>query len=162
MTGAVRKQRLAGWVFLPVALLLFCAAFAKKDDGLLLAGVMATVVTAVILIFAGPLTRSSIRKNVVKVLGTADPVEAECELADDALVFRKMGHELRLSWKTVVRIEDSATTLDIFTQPMGLAMIPKRIFAGTDEINEWVEFIKQHMEQGQQPSQPIAGKPGSG
>jgi hypothetical protein len=146
MTGAVKKQRWMGLAWVPIAFLLFYHIVPRStEEKVITAVVMSVVVAAAHLISIGPLIKNNIRKTFVKTLGTADPVQAEYELADDALVFRKMGHELRLSWQSVVRFEDSPTTLDVFTQPTGLAMIPKRIFTGDDEVREWTEFIKQHM-----------------
>lgn len=144
--GAIRKQRWMGLFFLPVAFLLFYLLPPYSTDvKLIMATLMTLVVAAAHLLSIGPLVRHNIRKTLVKAFGTADPIPAEYELTDDALVFRKLGQELRLSWQSVVRVDDSPQSLDVYTEPTGLAMIPKRIFTDDDELNEWREFIEQRM-----------------
>ena len=128
IVGIVRKQRWMGLIWVPPFFLIFYLILhGTTASRLVLAAVLSLGLVIVHLLTVVPLIKHNIRKNLVKARGTADPVPAEYELADDALIFRRSGHELRFAWQTIVRFEDSPATLDVYTQPTGLAMIPKRI-----------------------------------
>lgn len=144
MTGQLRKQRWMGLLWLPV--LTFFFYFIVPDDEpwvkVILAAMLSFFPTAFFILAIGPITKNNIRKMLIKAQGTKESIPAEYELSEDALVFRKQGHELRMAWDTVVRFEDMPTMLVVHTEPLGLARIPKRIFADNTEMNEWATFIK--------------------
>jgi hypothetical protein len=88
--------------------------------------------------------RKRIRKTLVKALETDQPVPSEFEIDESGLVWRKLGVEIRFSWANVQKINHTDDSIEVIMKPIGLAIIPKRIFEETEELQEWIKFIEVH------------------
>jgi hypothetical protein len=144
LLGTVRKQM---WYGLAMAPIIFVAIFLLIDDlpGKLIVGGAASVLWVPYHLSNNKSQiKKRIRKSLIKAMGTSEPLSCEYELDENGLVFRKLGQELRFSWFNVMKMNESDNAIEVIMQPMGIAIIPKRIFGGPDEIKKWIQFIEEH------------------
>ncbi|NQT18785.1 MAG: YcxB family protein [Planctomycetes bacterium] len=92
------------------------------------------------------LVRRGIRKALAKALGSDQSIPSEYELDDDGLAFRQLGNEVRFSWANVVEVNDRKNAVEIVVKPTAIAIIPKRIFDGADDLQKWIKFIEDRRE----------------
>lgn len=149
LAGIITKQM---WVGIALSPLLFLSilgvtyAMDKSDwmEGFVLSGLVTVLYIPVCLMTYKKIYLKHTRKFVAKMQGTDQPVSCEYELDEAGLVFRKMGQEIRFSWGGVKKINDTSDAIEVITEPLGIAIIPKRIFPDPAELQEWVAFIKSH------------------
>jgi len=87
----------------------------------------------------------------------ARPARGSCE----SLIFRKLGQELRFSWRNVVSLNQTATAIEVLMKPTGIALIPLRVFDSPEETETWMEFIQKHMTANKASHAPSEPEPGA-
>lgn len=145
MAGTVQKQLWYGFIWIliipPLVYLLFNRPYYPR---LAMPLVFAVVLTAVHLLTYRDQMRKRIRKFLVKALGADQPVRSEYEINEDGLAFRKMGQEVRFSWSNVTDIIKTTHSIEVHMKPLGIAILPKRIFESDQELQDWLSFIENH------------------
>ena len=145
LAGSVAKVKWIGFALTPFIFLAMCAILpASRLEKVSFAALMCALFVPIYLLTYKKQLRKGIRKTLVKMLGTDQPVVSEYELDDHGLTFRRLGQEMRFSWANVKTLNVTQDAIEIIMQPMGLSVIPKRIFDGPDELQDWVRFIEEH------------------
>ena len=91
--------------------------------------------------------RKKLRKIVIKMLETDQPIASEFELESDWLIFRRSGTEIKFSWSGIVEVLDKEDCIEVIMKPLGIMRIPKRIFDSAQEMQAWLDYIKVQWEQ---------------
>jgi len=143
--GIVAKQRWLGliWGLIMFPIIYYLGSHSHTEK-LILATLMSLVIIVVHLLTFKGLIRNQYRTVLIKAHGTKDPIPCEYELTDENLIFRKLGQELRFSWQNVEKINITPASIEVLMRPTGLAIIPTRIFDGSEEREEWIRYIENH------------------
>ena len=145
LSGAVAKQKGVGLCFGPVFFIVFYWLFPSFGDSRLLMSILVSVLFMVFhLLSYRRLLRKQIRKMTVKMLGTEEPVESTYELSCTGLLFRRMGHEIKFDWSTVISVTETDRAIELVTEPTGIAIIPKRVLGDPGDVSTWIEYIEEH------------------
>lgn len=89
--------------------------------------------------------RKRIRKVIKKTLGTDQPIPSEYEMDETGLIFRQLGQEMKFSWGNVQEIIQTDNSIEVLMKPIGIVIIPKRIFSKPTEWQAWVTYIYEHI-----------------
>ncbi|MBL0211963.1 MAG: hypothetical protein IPQ13_13795 [Holophagaceae bacterium] len=146
LTGVVRKQMwigLAVWgsILFVVPAALFPYDLAGKMG---VGGLFSLVFIVVHLLTFKKTMKKNYRKHIVKLLGTDKPIPCEYELTDTKIGFHKLGISLYFDLNKVIKISNTAESIEINLMPSGLMFLPKRVFSES-ECDEWVEYIKSQI-----------------
>lgn len=109
---------------------------------LLTLAVFVLVMLAMTLLFRTNV-KMGLRKEVIKALGTDQPIECEYELSEEGVIFRKTNHTIRVAWDILDRVLETKDSLEIIYRPAGILVIPKRIFA-EGELADWKAVLQSH------------------
>lgn len=157
------QLRIAKWIGLIFAPVIFIALYFLLDH--IFARIVVGGSSAILICFYHfsnykNSIRKRLRKMIIKMQGTDQPVACEYEIDDDGLSFRKLDQEVKFKWKSIDYILESDDYLELFMRPAGIAIIPKRIFDTEDELKEWAEWIKRNTQEnipGQSEKDPTSG-----
>jgi len=147
LTGILRRQ------FWQALFLLFIVCFAAcafisapiTEKLLLFSLLMITFTMTLKLIFPSS-TKKQIRKALVAILGTDQPMDCEFSLNDEGITFKKSGQMISFSWKIVTKLNETPTFLELLTSPAGIMSIPKRVF-DQQELVVWRDTIISHIQE---------------
>jgi hypothetical protein len=144
LTGNVTKARNYGLVWVPVVfvLLYFISPGTQINRVAISTLFSVTVFGSHIATYKNEM-RKRIRKMLITAQGSADPVDCEYEINDDGFIFRKLGQDLKFSWKNVQSVTEKPDLVEIIMQPIGIAVLPKRAFSSNEEIQSWISFIEK-------------------
>jgi len=90
--------------------------------------------------------RKRIRKTLVRAMGPDEPVPSEYEMDESGLVYKALGQEIKFSWSNAQDFTCTGDSIEIIMAPIGIAMIPNRIFENTREFDQWMKFIEDHIQ----------------
>ena len=146
--GAVPRIMWYGLVVVPVIFFLFLF-FVLLIDEFIAKLAFFLVATAVYVIVHLASYRSQmqerIRTPLIVTRGTDEPVPSEWEVDENGLVHRTQGPGPRFSWDNVVTLNETEDNLELIMSPIGIALIPKRVFSSPQELADWTRFILEHM-----------------
>jgi len=142
LLGIVQKTKWIGIVFSPIS---FVVLFFFLDNlaAKLIVGGSAAILHAVYHLSAYKENfRKRLRKIIAKARGSDKPVASEYEIDESGLAFRQQGQEIKFSWDNVQSVICTDNMIKVLMEPIGIAIIPKRIFENTEESDGWVAYIE--------------------
>ena len=144
LAGTVRNNM---WLYLALSPIPFAVVCFVIDD--LTEGIIAGLFAVILYIIISMMTykkhlRKSIRKMMVKSRGTDKPVPSEYEMDENGFVFKSQGQEFRFSWINVTNVTLTDTAIELTMKPTAFAIIPKRIFSSSEQMDSWIQFITEH------------------
>ena len=147
LSGVVKQQKWMGLIWVPFIFgtvygLLSGSSSYTPTSRLIFAGATGIFVLVVHFLTYKKQIYENARKIIIKTQDTAEPIECEYELTDEHLIFRKQGQEIRFGWQMVKEVNVTPTSIEVIVHPMGIAIIPKRIF-DPDEKDQWLKFIRE-------------------
>jgi hypothetical protein len=89
--------------------------------------------------------RNFFRKSIIKTRETDKPIFSEFEIDETGLACRRLGWETKFSWSIVQKIINKDDSIEVITKPISIAIIPKRIFDDPSELQEWIQYIENHI-----------------
>lgn len=144
LTGTVARQKWLGFIWVPLIFLIVWGVFPSDPNERLTIATLASVVFMPLhLLTYKRQVRRRIRGFLARARGTDKPVPAEYEADSEGLVFRSLGREVKFAWNTVASVRETDDFIEVVIEPTGIAVLPKRIFAGSEEAGEWVRFIEE-------------------
>jgi hypothetical protein len=99
----------------------------------------------IILLIYDPLTKRSMRKQLLNHLGGSGPYPSEYEIDEKGLYFRHAGTEMKFEWNTIKGVKQSEQYLELDMEGLAFAIIPFRIFESTAEQDRWHNYIKERI-----------------
>ena len=138
-----KKWMLQGLIWAP--LLFFGFYFGIPDEKnikLIFASIAGIVFIIIYLSNYEKNIQKRIRKVLVEQIGHDEPVQSEYEFSQDALIFRKLGTEIRFVWDSVQEIVENDEDIEFKIAKGGIAVIPKRIFTSIEQKEEWLRFAR--------------------
>ncbi len=88
-------------------------------------------------------TRGRVRRLLVEQLGSDGPFPTEYELRDDGLVVQTKGTEIKFDWSNFTEVNETDLELELIAGTGGIAALPKRVFQSEEQLNEWLNCIRE-------------------
>ncbi len=138
-----KKWRLQGFIWAPILFFGFYFGIPdEKNIKLLFASIASIAFIIIYLSIYEKTIQKTIRKVIVEQIGNDEPVQSEYEFNQDALIFRKLGTEIRFIWDSVQEIIENDEDIEFKIAKGGIAVIPNRIFNSKDQKEEWLRFAR--------------------
>jgi hypothetical protein len=143
-TSSVAKRwKLQGLIWAPILFFVFYFGIPDEKIVKLVFGFFTGIIFVIIYFATYKKTiKKRTRKFLVEQLGTEEPISSEYEFTDENLIFRKLGTEIRFEWDKVEKLIENKNDIEVRIYKGGIAVIPNRIFSGTEQRDELLNFIK--------------------
>ncbi|MBA4388555.1 MAG: hypothetical protein C0404_11275 [Verrucomicrobia bacterium] len=141
--GSIRKRVSIRIALIAALSLTSCMLPSHILAGIVMGSVLAIVLVGLLLSSHKQDARKRLRRELVKQLGTDQPIISEFELNEEGIAFRQRGIEARFNWESVREITESPDSIELIMHPAAVLIVPKRIL-GKDEPAEWLDFICRH------------------
>jgi len=89
--------------------------------------------------------KRQIRKRLIGMFGTDQPVPSQYSLTPQGIIFNQLGQEIRFDWGNVKEFSFGESAFELIMEPVAVALIPGRIFSGSEEAQQWIDYIKGHV-----------------
>jgi hypothetical protein len=138
-----KKFRLYEFIWVPILFIGFYFGIPDERNIKLIFAFIASISFIIIHLATHKKTlKKRIQKLIVEQLGTDKPVQCEYEFSQDALIFRKLGTEIRFNWDSVKEIIENEEDIEFRIDKGGIAIIPNRIFISAHQKEEWLKFAR--------------------
>lgn len=144
ITGNISRQKWYGLALAPVFLVISFFVFDNIGFQYSIGGAIGLIWIPVFLLTYKKHFRKQIRKMLVKARNTDQPVHSEFRLTEEGVALKTQGQELKFDWKNVREFNDNEFELELVMEPAAIALIPKRVFSGSGELQRWVDFIRNN------------------
>lgn len=144
ITGNVSRQKWYGLALTPVFFVILFFVFDELFLQYVAGGIFALLWIPYFLLTYKKHLRKQIKKTMVRILGTDQPVPCEYQLTDEGVIFKQLGQEFKFDWKNVRQFNNRDNELELVMEPAAVALIPKRVFSGDEESQKWIDCIKDH------------------
>ena len=145
MSGAIKRDYIAIFLACIFAFTAICSTSSESIQSKLVFGIILVMLG---FLTVRPLHKSFLRwftrRQIARLLGTKDPVDAVYSLDESGVSFEKSKQVISFRWDSIANCNETTTHLEILSDPCGMMRIPKRILAD-DELNTWRSYIQSHM-----------------
>ena len=78
--------------------------------------------------------------------GTLEPVDAEYEITDNSLIFRRDGNEIHSSWNNLIDLHESETDIQLTFKGGIMGIFHYEIFPNIETKENWMQILKTKWE----------------
>ncbi len=89
--------------------------------------------------------RRRLRKFCEEKAGSSKTFLCEVEINDSGVHTRSNGTQIIYSWDKVTEIEETAESVDLYTELGGLLVVRKRAFTSSEEQRKFVELANRYV-----------------
>lgn len=141
ITGNVNRQKWYGLVLTPIFFVFLFFVFYESFLRYVAGGIFTFLWVPYFLLTYKRRLKKQIKKTVVRILGTDQPVPCEYQLSHQGVIFKQLGQEFKFDWKNVRQFNNRDNALELIMEPAAVALIPKRVFSGSEECRKWIDYI---------------------
>ncbi|MCK5842293.1 MAG: hypothetical protein KAH31_09010 [Candidatus Sabulitectum sp.] len=144
LSGYVRKYKWFGLAITPVFVILLFLIFNQSFLRYVSGGILLVTWVPFFLLSYRKLMKREMRKRLIRMFGTDQPVSCQYSLITQGIIFMQLGQEIRFNWGNVRKFSCSESVLELIMEPVAVALIPRRIFSGSEEAQKWIDYIEDH------------------
>ncbi len=86
-----------------------------------------------------------IKKQLIKALKSNEAVDAELKIDEDKITFTNSGQSASFKWESIIKVADHSEFIEFLLEPTGVAIVYKRIFEESTELEEFQNLISSKL-----------------
>ena len=135
-SGVAKQWKLQGLIWAPILFFGFYFGIPdEKNIKLFFAFFVSILFLVIYFAIYKKSLKKKIRKFLIEQLGTDEPIPSEFEFTEENLIFRRLGTEIRFEWDKIEELIENDNDIEVRIAKGGIAVIPNRIFSGTEQRN---------------------------
>ena len=144
---SAKRWKLQGLILAPLLFIGFYFGIPDEQNIKLIFAFLASIIFIAIYLGTYKKTiKKRTKKLIIEQLGTDNPIPSEYEFNEEALIFRKMGTEIKINWNSIKKINENDKDIEFLIDKGDIAIIPNRIFASAKQKEKWLKFAKSKTE----------------